>query len=87
MLARNADDLGALLREARLAAGLSQAEVADMVGASRQWVINVEKGAATAQVGLMLDALRSVGLLVDVVNESTDGNLFAGSTPWSHGDE
>ena len=46
-----------------------------MVGVSRQWVISAEKGAPTARGDLMLDALRCVDLLVDVVRDDTGDAL------------
>ena len=76
MIANNADDLGALLREARQAKKMSQSELAALVGVTRQWVISAEKGAPTARIDLMLDALRCVDLLVDVVPDDTADALF-----------
>ena len=76
MIANNADDLGALLREARQAKKMSQSELAALVGVTRQWVISVEKGAPTARIDLMLDALRCVDLLVEVVPDDTPEPLF-----------
>ena len=75
MIAASAADLGSMLREARKAKKMSQTELAAMVGVSRQWVISAEKGAPTARVDLMLDALRCVDLLVDVVRDDTDDAL------------
>ena len=75
MIAASAADLGSMLREARKAKKMSQTQLAAMVGVSRQWVISAEKGAPTARVDLMLDALRCVDLLVDVVRDDTDDAL------------
>ncbi|MFT4011692.1 MAG: helix-turn-helix domain-containing protein [Nocardioidaceae bacterium] len=69
MIVRDAADLGALLREARRERGLSQSQVAEMIGATRQWVISTEQGAPTAQVHFVLDALHAVGLVLDVSPE------------------
>lgn len=71
MIASSATELGAMLREARRAKKMSQSELAAMVGVTRQWVISAEKGAPTARVDLMLDALRCVDLLVDVVRDDS----------------
>lgn len=71
MIASNAADLGAILRTARLDKGLSQSDLASLVGVTRQWVIGAEKGAPTARLNLMLDALRCVDLLVDVVPDDS----------------
>jgi len=75
MIAASAADLGSMLREARKAKKMSQTDLAAMVGVSRQWVISAEKGAPTARVDLMLDALRCVDLLVDVVHDDTGDPL------------
>ncbi|MCL2780102.1 MAG: helix-turn-helix domain-containing protein [Actinomycetia bacterium] len=77
MIAGTAADLGRLLRAARLERGLSQQAVSDLLGVSRQWVVSAEKGAPTARVGLMLDALRAVGQLVDVRPEPADDAALA----------
>ncbi|MBN9610155.1 MAG: hypothetical protein BGO26_02320 [Actinobacteria bacterium 69-20] len=70
-VASNAADIGAMLREARRVKGLSQAELAALVGVSRQWVAGAEKGAPTARMGLMITALRCVDLLVDIVRDDS----------------
>lgn len=71
MIASSAAELGAMLREARRAKKMSQSELAAMVGVTRQWVISAEKGAPTARLDLMLDALRCVDLLIDVVSDDS----------------
>lgn len=77
MIASSAAELGSMLREARRAKEMSQSELAAMVGVTRQWVISAEKGAPTARVDLMLDALRCVDLLVDVVRDDSADALGA----------
>jgi len=69
MITRNALEVGALLREARVRKGMSQPELAEMVGVSRQWVIAIEQGAPNARVDLVLRALRCVDLLVDIIED------------------
>jgi|BarGraNGADG00212_1021973.scaffolds.fasta_scaffold186758_2 transcriptional regulator with XRE-family HTH domain len=71
MIANNASDLGALLRTARRAKGMSQQDLADAIGVTRQWVIGAEKGAPTARIDLMLAALRHTDMLVDVVKDES----------------
>jgi transcriptional regulator with XRE-family HTH domain len=58
-------DVGAALRQARVAKGWTQQQVASMVGATRQWVASVEAGAPTARFGLVIDALRCVDVLLE----------------------
>jgi HTH-type transcriptional regulator/antitoxin HipB len=71
VIAVSANDLGGMLREARRAKNMSQTELAAMLGVTRQWVISAEKGAPTARLDLMLNALRCVDLLVDVVHDDS----------------
>jgi HTH-type transcriptional regulator/antitoxin HipB len=56
--------VGALVRDARTAAGLSQSELGARIGASRFWVAQFEKGKPSAELGLALKALQALGLTV-----------------------
>jgi transcriptional regulator with XRE-family HTH domain len=61
------EDLGNPLRAARRRRGLTQQHLADIAGASRDWVNRVDRGHAPgAEVLLVLRALASVGLTVSV---------------------
>ena len=53
---------GELLRERRRQLGLSQAEVAAQVGASRQWVIDIEKGKERAEIGMAFKLAQVLGV-------------------------
>lgn len=53
---------GELLRERRRQLGLSQAEVASQVGASRQWVIDIEKGKERAEIGMAFKLAQVLGV-------------------------
>lgn len=55
-------DLGALMRRARQAAGMTQAELADRIGTTRQWVIRMEQGRHTTTMNMVLIALSELGL-------------------------
>ena len=57
MFIRTPRDLGAAIRDHRRRRGWSQRELAEKVGASRQWVNEVEKGKTRTEVGLVLRAL------------------------------
>jgi HTH-type transcriptional regulator/antitoxin HipB len=61
---RNATDVGLVIRERRRALGLDQATLAARIGVSRQWVVAIERGKPRAEVGLVLTALRVLGLSV-----------------------
>lgn len=53
-------DLGALIRDRRSHLGMDQASLAKKVGTSRKWLIEVEKGKSTAQIGLILRTLHAL---------------------------
>ncbi len=67
MLIRTPNDLAAVVRQARLDAGLTQATLASKIGVSRLWVVKFEQGKAEAEVGLALRALRVLGLSIQIV--------------------
>ncbi len=60
-------DLGALLREARKRQGYTQAELAEIAGVGVTYVINLEKGKQTAEIGkaLHLCELLSISLTAE----------------------
>lgn len=60
-------DIGALVRDARLEAGLTQTALAEKIGASRFWVVDFERGKARAELGLALKALRALRLVVSII--------------------
>jgi HTH-type transcriptional regulator/antitoxin HipB len=71
MLVRNARDLGLRMRDRRMEMGLSQAVLAERIGVSRSWVVQVERGNAGAELGLVLRALNALSLDLDVRAAST----------------
>ena len=52
--------LGALVREGREAAGLTQTQLAERIGASRFWVAAFEKGKPSVELGLALKAIQAL---------------------------
>ena len=66
MKIRTVSDLGLILRERRRELGLTQAELAGRIGASRQWIIRVEQGNPRSDVGLVLKAIAALRLALDV---------------------
>ncbi|TWD81616.1 y4mF family transcriptional regulator [Kribbella amoyensis] len=57
-------DLGAAVRQARRRRGMSQAELAELAGVSREWLVRLEQGHPRLEAQLVLDALAAVGLTV-----------------------
>ena len=69
MLVRTSSDLGAVIRDKRKQLKLDQAALAKKIGVSRQWVIDVEKGHARAQLGLVLRAIDALNIQLDASTE------------------
>ena len=65
-IVRTARDLGAAIKQARKARGLSQAALAKEVGVHQPKVSAVEQGAPGVRVGLVLQILRTLDLTVTV---------------------
>lgn len=62
MKLKTVSDIAALVRERRRARGWSQEELARHVGVGRDWVIQLEKGKASVELGLVLRAVKELGL-------------------------
>jgi HTH-type transcriptional regulator/antitoxin HipB len=62
MLIRTPSEIGAVIREERRRLGLDQRTLAEKAGVSRQWLIEVEKGKAGAEIGLILRTLNALGI-------------------------
>lgn len=58
--------LGTSIRAARRAAGLTQAELGEFVGADRYAIAALERGRTTTQVQRLFDVLGAIGLEVEV---------------------
>ena len=66
---RNAQDLGRVAREARKAQKLSQDDLAGMAGTGRRFILDLEKGKETAQLGKVLRVLRTLGVSVTAIRK------------------
>jgi len=65
MVIRNSRELGHLVRDNRQRRGLTQAQLAAHVGASRKWIIDLEGGKRAADLSLVLRTLNALGLDLD----------------------
>lgn len=59
---RTPRELGLVIRARRRALEMSQQELARAIGASRAWVVAIERGKPRAEVGLLLRTIRALGL-------------------------
>jgi len=63
---RGTSELGALLRAHRKSKGLSQVDAAALAGVGQRFLSELERGKATAEVGLVFKVLERFGLEVVV---------------------
>jgi HTH-type transcriptional regulator/antitoxin HipB len=66
MRLRTPNDIGHLVRAQRKKRGWTQADFAQRLGVSRLWILQLEQGKETAQVGLVLRALNELDISLDV---------------------
>jgi transcriptional regulator with XRE-family HTH domain len=59
---RNPEQLGRLIRLKRQEKGLSQVELAKVLGVGRKWLIHLEAGNSRAEIGLILKAFNALKL-------------------------
>lgn len=67
-LVHSSAQLGQLMREARIARGLSQRELAALAGCSQRFLSELERGKNTAEIGKVFDVLEALGMLVDITS-------------------
>ena len=72
MLVRTPADLGAVIRDRRKQLKLDQSSFAKRINVSRQWVIEVERGHARAELALVLRAIEALGIRLDASVAPTD---------------
>lgn len=65
MIIRTTKELGQLLRDHRSRRGLTQAQLADLVGVSRKWIIDLEGGKRTTDLSLVLLTINALELELD----------------------
>ncbi len=71
------EGLGALVRQFRKASGLRQDQLAGVANVGLRFIVDLEKGKPTAQVGKVLQVLKILGCSLTVVPPiglSLDGN-------------
>lgn len=67
MLTRTPADLGAVIRDRRKHLKRNQASLANEIGVSRQWLIELEHGHPRAELGLVLRVLDALGINLDAI--------------------
>jgi HTH-type transcriptional regulator/antitoxin HipB len=72
MRVRTSADLGAVIRDRRKQLKLDQATLAERIGVSRQWLIEMERGHARAELALVLRALDALNIQLDTSISQAD---------------
>jgi len=72
MIIRNPEQLGAAIRQRRRQLKVTQKDLALTCGTGLRFIIELEKGKPTCQVGKALAALRALGLELRVVGPGVD---------------
>jgi HTH-type transcriptional regulator / antitoxin HipB len=67
---RNAKELGRLVRQMRLEAGMDQATAAGLAGVGIRFLGDVERGKPTTRLGLVLQLLERLGLQMHIVRRN-----------------
>jgi HTH-type transcriptional regulator/antitoxin HipB len=62
------EQLGAAIRLRRKEKGLTQSQLAQLLGAERKWVINLEGGNSKAEIGLVLRAIEALNMRVSLID-------------------
>ena len=65
--------IGQAVRRARKAMGLRQPELAAAAGVGLRFLVELERGKPTAQLGLTLTVLQAVGLDLKVIGPGAEG--------------
>lgn len=66
-------DLGTIIRTARLGQGLRQAQLAAVAGVGLRFLVELEAGKPTAQIGKTLAVLEALGCRVEVLPPPSTG--------------
>jgi y4mF family transcriptional regulator len=66
MVVRDNDELASLVRARRSELGLTQEELAGVIGVHRAFVSQFERGKTTVRFGLALRLVQALGLEIDI---------------------
>jgi y4mF family transcriptional regulator len=80
MFIRTPTDLGRAIRALRRGQGITQAQLALTAGTNRRFIVDLERGKPTAQIGKALEVLAVLGAAVDVAVPASDAQPSAPKT-------
>lgn len=73
MKLNSSKDIGGLVRQTRKDQRLTQLQLAERVGASRDWIIGLEQGKGTVELALVLRTLKALRLSLYIGQEQPMG--------------
>ncbi len=71
MTIQNPEQLGAAIREKRTMLKVTQKELAMTCGTGVRFIVDLEKGKATCQVGKVLQVLQALGMTIEISGAGT----------------
>jgi y4mF family transcriptional regulator len=71
---KNADELGKAVRQRRKQLEVTQKELAMTSGTGHRFIVDLEKGKPTCQVGKIFQVLQSLGLWIRIDNSKGEGS-------------
>jgi y4mF family transcriptional regulator len=74
---RSPADIGALVRAARKEQNLRQDELAGVAGVGLRFIVELEAGKTTAQIGKVLQVLQTLGCSIDILEPGERNSGFA----------
>lgn len=74
-------ELGAAIRHRRRQLNWDQQSLAQRVGVSRQWIVEIEAGKPRAEIGLLLRTLRALDLQLEVSAGGTSSHRESAASP------
>lgn len=78
---RTTDGFGRVARQARLDQQLSQAELAERAGVTRQWLIRFEQGRSDVSLAKTMDVFTALDLVVGVTDRSVPAEAVIDREP------
>lgn len=74
MNAMNPEQLGTIIRARRKELKVTQKDLALTCGTGLRFIIDLEKGKPTCQIGKMLQVIQALGLNLQITNPGTDSD-------------
>ncbi|NDV26292.1 helix-turn-helix domain-containing protein [Desulfovibrio sp. JC010] len=67
------EELGAFIRSCRKEEGITQEELTDLVFASKKFLVDLERGKETAQIGKIFTVMEGLGITMHLSTRKDEG--------------